>query len=96
MRERFQASLDQAVEALPRTLRPVARLLEGAPVAALAAEAEGLDLLCVGSHGYGPLGRVLLESVSAGLVKTAPCPLLVVPHGAGVARSEAVRAESAA
>ena len=96
IREGFQASLDQAVEALPRTLRPCARLLEGGPVAALAAEAESLDLLCVGSHGYGPLGRVLLDSVSAGLVKTAPCPLLVVPHGAAVAQSESAATKSAA
>ncbi len=40
------------------------------------------DLLVVGSRGLSPGRRVLLGSVSAGLVARAPCPVLVVrgPH----------------
>lgn len=36
------------------------------------------DLLILGSHGYGPLQRAFLGSVSNYLVNHAPCPVLVV------------------
>lgn len=36
-----------------------------------------LDLLVLGSRGYGPLGRVMLGRVSAGLSSEAPCPILL-------------------
>jgi nucleotide-binding universal stress UspA family protein len=38
---------------------------------------EGVDLLVVGSRGYGPLTRVLLGSVSRKLVGEVACPVLV-------------------
>jgi nucleotide-binding universal stress UspA family protein len=57
------------------------RRLDGAPAATLAKACEdGVDLLVVGSRGYGPVARVLLGSVSTRLVETAPCPVLVVPR----------------
>lgn len=42
-----------------------------------AAHAERADLLLVGSHGRGPIGRLLLGSVSEFVVRNAPCPVLV-------------------
>lgn len=39
---------------------------------------EGVDLLVMGSRGYGPLTRVLLGSVSRKVVRNAPCPVLAV------------------
>lgn len=42
-----------------------------------AAHAEQADLLLVGSHGRGPIGRLLLGSVSEHVVRNAPCPVLV-------------------
>jgi nucleotide-binding universal stress UspA family protein len=39
---------------------------------------EGVDLLVVGSRGYGPLTRALLGSVSRKVAQDAPCPVLVV------------------
>ena len=41
-----------------------------------------LDLLIVGSHSYGPIGRMLNGSTSNYLARRARCPLLVVPRSA--------------
>ena len=35
------------------------------------------DLVVIGSHGRGGLGRVLLGSVAEAVVRCAPCPVLV-------------------
>jgi nucleotide-binding universal stress UspA family protein len=65
----------------------------------LAAFGDEVDLLVVGSRGYGPLRRMLLGSTSSYLAAHAHCSLLVVPRvaqapqagvDAGVASSEAV------
>lgn len=37
------------------------------------------DLIVVGSHGRGGLGRTLLGSVGEAVVRHAACPVLVVP-----------------
>lgn len=53
--------------------------LDGDPATELVRECEeGVDLLVVGSRGYGPLTRVLLGSVSRKIAGDAPCPVLVV------------------
>jgi len=43
-----------------------------------AAEAERVDMVLVGSHGRGAVGRFFLGSVSEHVVRHAPCPVLVV------------------
>ena len=52
----------------------------GLPARVLAEVAEELeaDLLIVASHGFGPLRRTVLGSVSSALIRAAPCPVLVV------------------
>ncbi len=53
-----------------------------------AVEAEGADLIVVGSHGREGAGRLLLGSISDHLVRNAVCPVLVVrPTDPAVARS---------
>jgi nucleotide-binding universal stress UspA family protein len=52
----------------------------GSPVAELAAQTDGgVGLLVIGSHGNAPLRRVLLGSVSAGVLRAAKAPVAVVP-----------------
>lgn len=46
----------------------------------LAAFGEDLDLLVVGSRGYGPVRRLVLGSTSSYLQRHARCPLLVLPR----------------
>lgn len=42
-------------------------------------ETEGADLLVLGTHGYGALGRALIGSVTSSVARSAPCPMLLVP-----------------
>jgi len=52
----------------------------GRPTKDLAEFANEVDLLIVGSRGYGPLGRLLNGSTSNYLARHACCPLLVLPR----------------
>jgi nucleotide-binding universal stress UspA family protein len=58
-------------------------VLEGDPAAVLAEQGVELDLLVIGSRGYGPVRRVLLGGVSGAVMRTAPCPVVVVPRASG-------------
>jgi nucleotide-binding universal stress UspA family protein len=83
--ERFRPERWEARQRLERIAAAVggdvrARLLEGAPPRSLIAATEALDLILVGSHGRGALGRALVGSVSARLLREAACPVLVVPR----------------
>jgi nucleotide-binding universal stress UspA family protein len=52
----------------------------GEPVEMISQTATGCDasLVVVGSHGWGPIRRLVFGSVSTGLLHDAPCPVLVV------------------
>jgi nucleotide-binding universal stress UspA family protein len=58
------------------------RCLGGASIPQTIADycAPEIDLVVVGSRGYGPLGRVLVGSVATGLLQRAGCPVLAVPR----------------
>jgi nucleotide-binding universal stress UspA family protein len=80
LRAELAEDLEQAVAELP--IESVeSEILEGDPVQRLAESSAGVALLVLGSRGYGPMRTVLLGSVSAGVVRTAACPVLVVPSG---------------
>jgi nucleotide-binding universal stress UspA family protein len=53
----------------------------GDPAEALARHGVELDLLIAGSRGFGPIRRALLGSTSSALMRTSPCPVMVVPRG---------------
>jgi nucleotide-binding universal stress UspA family protein len=66
--------------------------VEGRAVYGLAGEelakfGDDVDILIVGSRGYGPIRRLVLGSTSEYLERHARCPLLVLPPGDGSARS---------
>jgi len=45
------------------------------------AKATHVDLIVVGTHGRGAVARLMMGSVAEKVVRTAPCPVLVVrPH----------------
>lgn len=76
--------LDRALARVPGSLPVQGRLLNGPAGPCLKDAAADLDLLVLGSRGYGPLRRTLLGSVAAGVMNSAECPVLVLPRGAGM------------
>lgn len=67
-----------------RGVRAHALLIQGPTVDKLVEEIERLaaDMVVLGSHGRGALLRALLGSVSEGVIRRSPCPVLVVPSRA--------------
>jgi nucleotide-binding universal stress UspA family protein len=81
--DRLREALGVAMDRCPRELRADGRTRSGAAAEVLRDEAEmGIDLLVLGSRGYGPAFRTVLGSVSGELMRSAPCPLLVFPRAA--------------
>ena len=53
------------------------------------AEEEHIDLIVMGTHGREGLAHFLLGSVTEKVIRTAPCPVLVIrPHIHGMIESE--------
>jgi nucleotide-binding universal stress UspA family protein len=79
-----EVRLADACRRVPRPIDVQGEVLQGDPATAIArrAEEDDLDLLLLGSRSHGPVRSALLGSVSEMLVRTAPCPVLIVPHGA--------------
>ena len=82
VRRQRDEELSKAMSALDADIDATGALLDGDARELLAGESAGLDLLVVGSRGYGPLRAVLLGSVSSALVRSARSPLVVMPRGA--------------
>jgi nucleotide-binding universal stress UspA family protein len=77
----------QALSTLAPEVPARHRLLDGDAAVQLARFSSELDLLVLGSRGYGALRTVLLGSVSRALVRTSRCPVVVVPRGAEISWS---------
>ncbi len=79
-REAYEARVQEAKDdlaALEGVTGEVALGLAGEELATFGAR---VDLLIVGSRGYGPLRRLMLGSTAAHLASNARCPLLVLPR----------------
>ncbi len=77
-----QTKLEEIVsEVVPDRQRRVvrAKVVRGPAAQVLLAEAQGADLLVVGSRGRGAVQEFLLGSVSERCVRHAGCPVVVIP-----------------
>jgi nucleotide-binding universal stress UspA family protein len=77
--------LDSEVEEVLGSKRPTDTtllVLEGPPAKVLTERAHAASLVVVGSRGRGQVAGMLLGSVSEALARHAPCPVVVVRHGA--------------
>jgi nucleotide-binding universal stress UspA family protein len=85
------------VEVAEQIGRPTtATRVESGPVALRleqAADEEAADLLVVGTRGTGDVHAAFLGSVSGALLRSARCPVLVVPPAAAEAPERALRGE---
>jgi nucleotide-binding universal stress UspA family protein len=54
------------------------------------AEALGVDLIVMGTHGRNGFNRLLLGSVTEKVLRAAPCPVLTVPAAAPAMTASAV------
>jgi nucleotide-binding universal stress UspA family protein len=73
--------LERLVGELPASVAAEAVFLSGSPSRELVTQSEGVDLLLLGSRGYGPMRAVLLGGVSHVVVREAACPVIVLPRG---------------
>lgn len=71
---------DLAVRCAERRLdtRTVHRV--GLPVEEILTRAEKADYIVMGSHGHGAMYDLLVGSTTRGVLKKAPCPVLIVPQ----------------
>jgi len=89
----YGVEFGDAVDAIVQTARERIEALGGVEAHAaygpvteeLALYSASVDLLVVGSRGYGPLGRLVHGSTSMGLARSARCALLVLPRGSRAA-----------
>jgi nucleotide-binding universal stress UspA family protein len=73
---------DLGLAKVPDDLPVESSLVHGSAAAVLTDASTDLDLIVVGSRGYGPIRRALLGSTSAKLIRRAECPVIVLPRGA--------------
>ena len=78
----MERSLAAALEALPEDVTGTSTRLDGDAAPLLCEHSAQLDLLVMGSRGYGPLRAVLAGGVSGPVMRDAQCPVIVVPRGA--------------
>ena len=81
VRERREATVQHLVERGRRAGVPVSFLVwTGDPGESIvaAAESEDADIILVGAHTRGALGRLLVGSVSEHVARHATCPVLIV------------------
>jgi nucleotide-binding universal stress UspA family protein len=81
----LEATVADAIAELTAGVRAESEVLVDDPADALASVSPHLDLLVMGSRGYGPGLAVLLGGVSRRVTMTARCPVLVVPRGSASA-----------
>ena len=80
-RDDLSASLAATIDDVGSLVEIDGKVVDGYADDELARLSAEVDLLICGSRRRGRLGRVMLGSVSAGVLRKARCPVLVVPRG---------------
>ncbi len=77
-----QAKLDELAGAAPETLTIETAVTDGQPAHAIIefANENGVDLIAMGTHGRGRVGRMLLGSVTEKVIRKTECPIMLVRH----------------
>jgi nucleotide-binding universal stress UspA family protein len=76
-----QESLDALIAELPTGVTATTKRLTGDPADLLPDYSAHVDVLVTGSRGYGPLRSVLAGGVSGRVLRSAHCPVIIVPRG---------------
>ena len=80
VRQEAQLRLERAVKSVDEDIPTSGVVMSGDAAAVLEEQAVELDLLVIGSRGRGPIRDRLFGSVSADVIRRAPCPVIVVPR----------------
>ena len=78
----MRAAIAEALATVPEVRDPQVDVEFGEPDQSLIDLSRHLDLLVMGSRGYGPARAVLLGGVSRRVAAESACPVLVIPRGA--------------
>ena len=81
---------------MPSHFEFTGEVLDGNPADVLRERSADVDLLVLGSRGYGPLRRVFLGSVSSKVLHGSQCPVLITPRSARKPRAVEVETIPAA
>lgn len=79
-RQRAEEEMRELVEQLKLGSQDMSLILAGEPATTIVdhANAEGFDLIVMGTRGRGGLGHLLIGSVAEKVVRHAPCPVLTI------------------
>ncbi len=88
VRTRLAASMTAATAELAPAVEVAKIVVEGDPVDMLQRQSGELDLLLLGSRGYGPMRRAFLGGVAAKVIRGASCPVMVLPRSALLGRRQ--------
>ena len=86
-------SLEAGVAQVGKRVAVTTTQLHGPASHCLEKAGEELDLLVVGSRGYGPARSLMVGSTGRDLAHKAPCPLVLVPRAAAAEADAAAAAE---
>jgi nucleotide-binding universal stress UspA family protein len=77
----IRTDLEVTVAGIPDDVPAEGVVLERRPWRKLVEKSAELDLLLVGSRGYGPLHALILGGTSGPLMREAQCPVIALPRG---------------
>jgi nucleotide-binding universal stress UspA family protein len=96
LHERSTRELESAIAKIDAEPGIEAQFTIGDPGQILAEASEQLDLMVLGSRGYGPMHAVMVGGVAGRLLREAACPVIVVPRGARHTEADSLFAKAAA